>query len=877
MKYRRLRITNYRGVDSCEIEFETCGLTLVQGPNEVGKTSLGEAIGVLFEYPDSSKHSIIKAIRPTHRDAGPEIELQAECGPYRFTYFKRFHKKPETKLTISAPAPENHTGREAHDRAEQILQETLDINLWRALTIQQGEAIAQPNLTNQQSLSAALDKAAGGVPVDPEEEGLFEKVVEECGRFYTPTTGKEKSELKDAHQQLQQDELRVSELQGKLDHLDQDIENAARIQAELPSLKRREIETKNVLDEQSRLLLAIESLEKQLSEARLKRESANKTAEMARRDTRERQQLIESVDCTNKNYQDLRQSSAQSVGDFERAEHQFDNAEKAIQQSGEKKLTADKLANIRRADFDYYNNRLFLDQLGERKQRIDAARKDAASASEFIEKTKVDRQTLKKIEQSELGVLTAKAKLETAAPSVSLIGLAPCDIVINDNQTHIKENENRELPVADRLRICIPNQIEIEISAGSSTDELAKQVAEAKQTLDAICRSVGVDDPDSARIALDKRREATRKIEEKDRIAQENLRDLTYDHLADKLLRLEQTVPEYLANRANTPPIAADLGMAKTARDDAESALKESTSEWNVAQDAVTATRGIRDELNKENESVRVQLRSLKNDLRQQRSRLESARKTNSDDKLENAGNEAEQAVSAQQENVETAEASLNARNPEKINALAETAESSLGTIKKRGDAAQAELIEVTTRLKIHGEEGLHEKLQIAKTSLQAVTSNNRSLFRRAHAVKLLYDIMCAEREQARQAYVAPLKERVERLGRLVFDESFQVEIDENLQIINRTSGGITVPFHSLSGGTREQLSLIFRLACSMIVAEQGGMPLIMDDALGYTDPERLRLMGAVLAKAAKQCQIVIFTCVPERYGNIGDAKIVSL
>ena len=54
-------------------------------------------------------------------------------------------------------------------------------------------------------------------------------------------------------------------------------------------------------------------------------------------------------------------------------------------------------------------------------------------------------------------------------------------------------------------------------------------------------------------------------------------------------------------------------------------------------------------------------------------------------------------------------------------------------------------------------------------------------------------------------------------------------------------------------------------------------MPLIMDDALGYTDPERLRLMGAVLAKAAKECQIVIFTCVPDRYGNIGSAAIVSL
>jgi uncharacterized protein YhaN len=124
---------------------------------------------------------------------------------------------------------------------------------------------------------------------------------------------------------------------------------------------------------------------------------------------------------------------------------------------------------------------------------------------------------------------------------------------------------------------------------------------------------------------------------------------------------------------------------------------------------------------------------------------------------------------------------------------------------------------------------------------------------------------------------VAPLKDKIEQLGRLVFDETFQVDISEELLISSRTLRGITVPFDSLSGGTREQLSLIFRAACSMIVAKDGGMPLILDDALGYTDHERLRLMGTVLAKAAKECQIVIFTCVPDRYGNVGEANVVAI
>lgn len=60
-------------------------------------------------------------------------------------------------------------------------------------------------------------------------------------------------------------------------------------------------------------------------------------------------------------------------------------------------------------------------------------------------------------------------------------------------------------------------------------------------------------------------------------------------------------------------------------------------------------------------------------------------------------------------------------------------------------------------------------------------------------------------------------------------------------------------------------------------VAKDGGTPVILDDALGYTDPERLKLMGAVLAVAARECQIVIFTCVPERYAFIGEAAVVPL
>jgi hypothetical protein len=208
---------------------------------------------------------------------------------------------------------------------------------------------------------------------------------------------------------------------------------------------------------------------------------------------------------------------------------------------------------------------------------------------------------------------------------------------------------------------------------------------------------------------------------------------------------------------------------------------------------------------------------------------------------------------------------------------MADSTTGSLKTIKSSYDLKDRSLLEIKTRLKIKGEEGLHEKLNASKNQFEQLDFENRASIRRAAAAKCLFDTMCEERDKASKAYVAPLKNRMETLGRLVFDPSFQVTIDDDLKITSRTVSGVTIDFDSLSGGTKEQLSLMYRLSCSMIVAKDGGTPVILDDALGYTDHERLKLMGAVLAAAAKECQIVIFTCVPERYAFIGDATVVSL
>ena len=129
----------------------------------------------------------------------------------------------------------------------------------------------------------------------------------------------------------------------------------------------------------------------------------------------------------------------------------------------------------------------------------------------------------------------------------------------------------------------------------------------------------------------------------------------------------------------------------------------------------------------------------------------------------------------------------------------------------------------------------------------------------------------------ARKTYVKPLKEAIERLGKIVFGSSFEIEIGDDWMVLTRTLDGITLPFRYLSIGAKEQLGILTRLAAAQIVATHGGVPLIIDDALGFSDPSRLQTMGAAITAAGKDSQIIILTCTPGRFTHVGSAKLVKI
>ncbi|TXB86854.1 hypothetical protein FRD82_25885, partial [Mycobacterium tuberculosis] len=186
-------------------------------------------------------------------------------------------------------------------------------------------------------------------------------------------------------------------------------------------------------------------------------------------------------------------------------------------------------------------------------------------------------------------------------------------------------------------------------------------------------------------------------------------------------------------------------------------------------------------------------------------------------------------------------------------------------------------LHEVGVELSVFGTQGRKGKLDAAETEREHAASHHARVGRRARAARLLRSVMARHRDTTRLRYVEPYRAELHRLGRPVFGPSFEVEVDTDLRIRSRTLDDRTVPYECLSGGAKEQLGILARLAGAALVAKEDAVPVLIDDALGFTDPERLAKMGEVFDTIGADGQVIVLTCSPTRYGGVKGAHRIDL
>ncbi len=147
-------------------------------------------------------------------------------------------------------------------------------------------------------------------------------------------------------------------------------------------------------------------------------------------------------------------------------------------------------------------------------------------------------------------------------------------------------------------------------------------------------------------------------------------------------------------------------------------------------------------------------------------------------------------------------------------------------------------------------------------------------LHRRAQALDHLLKLLRDKRAVLTRKLQAPLQKHLNRYLQLLFPHA-TLEIDENLSPGPLTrpgsNGTETGLFEDLSFGAREQMGVISRLAYADLLKEAGRPTLIiLDDALVHTDEARLGQMKRLLFDAATRHQILLFTCHPANWRDLG-------
>ncbi|BBZ12867.1 AAA family ATPase [Mycobacterium branderi] len=868
MRLHRLVLRNYRGIGHRELDFPDHGVVVVCGANEIGKSSMIEALDLLLESKDRSTKKDVKQVKPTHADVGSEVTAEISTGPYRFVYHKRFHKKPETQLTVLVPHREQLTGDEAHERVRAMLAETVDIELWRAQRVLQADSTAAVNLSGCDALSRALDVAAGdAATLSGTEPVLIERIDAEYARYFTPT-GRPTGEWSAAIAALDDADSEVERCAAAVAEVDQRVQRHAALTAELAELsQQRQVAT-------ARLTAArtaadkIAKLTEQLREAKLIAAAATATSTTSMAAHTERLRLRTEID-TRTAAVAASEAEVREATEAESTAREVVEAADAVVEEAEEALSAaQQRAESARRIVDGLARRDEAERLAARLAKIDAAQRELDQVNAELAAITLTDQAFQRIEQAAAAVDRAEGQLALISTTVEFTAVSDIELAVDNQRVPLPAGQSWSMTAGAGTEVEVPGVLTARFSPGVTAVEVQAKFAGAQEEFAAALAAGQVADVAAARSADKLRRELQ---QAHDRLTA-TLTALCGDDDVDQLR-------SHLAGlRAEPlPDDATDSAAAAAELDAAEAARAQAATDCETHRRVAAAAARKFTEIATQAKLLCDKVASQRTDLAAVADRLAQQRASVADDQLAATADAELRAAQTAERRVAELSEQLAAAAPDAVAAeLAEAADAS-DALRARHDEAARVLHEITVELAVFGTEGRQGKLDAAQIKREHAHSEYLGVQRRARAVQLLRSVMTRHRDTTRLRYVEPFRAELQRLGRPVFGPSFEVDVDSNLCIRSRTLDGCTVPYESLSGGAKEQLGILARLAGAALVAKEDSVPVLIDDALGFTDPERLARMGEVFDTLGANGQVIVLTCMPARYDAVKDAHRIEL
>ncbi|WP_421694074.1 AAA family ATPase [Aestuariivirga sp.] len=858
------------------------GVNILTARNEAGKSTLFRAIRTcLFERHSSTKEDI-EALATEGLSLPVTITVGFEKGGTHYEIRKSFLRSKSASLLVDGV--ERARNAQADQEVWELLgieqrsARALDEAAYGMLWVAQGRSFEQPSPSEAAKgvLNAVVQQEVGTLVGGERARHLLNAVKEELGRYYTdrgPKAGGPVDTVAKEARKLAQDRL---ETEDRLAQLNVKLEELSTLRAEFRTASDP---------------AALHALNEQLNDARARLAEAEKAGEDIRRLTAEERHAHERAEDQQGKLDTLKARAATidaqrlRLEEFTAAMAPLNDentaAAKALQEQTAHKTGLDaaleqlelELAGAQR--LEALATRLSRrGELDARLRLLEAFRKRAAENEAALTSATVDDAAIKLLEAIEREDAKHRGALEAGAAQIA-IEMKP-GAAVRMNGGAISGSIARA--VTEPMILEIGEEVTLTISPPASAlgSSAARALEAEREKLNALLMRHGV----ATAAELRQRRGVRIELEEiardirAERSALAIKEDLNseIERLRTAVSGIESETQRVLGEGAALPSPEESDALKRNAaerrngfraqRAACESRIKAST-------DALQKLAAARGEMNGQIEALR---RQLEQDL----SLLPDATRENAI-----AGCAAELQARRDTHRIKAAalsERQAHAPPPGEAERLASRIERLTQAIGTQGEVA-SRLREAIARIEGEvenaGGEGLGERAATLKIQHEMLQAEEARLAERAEVLKLLRDTVESCYAERREQLNAPLQRHLTPFLHDVFPEA-SIALGENFAIsgLSRAAPEGEL-FGRLSLGTQEQLAVLVRLAMGAMIAEKGAaVPVILDDALVFSDDARIEQMFDALNRAGKNQQVIVLTCRARSFTSLGGRQL---
>jgi len=879
LQITRLRVEQLRRFRApLELGGFEAGLNIVAAANETGKSTLVRAIRAAFF--ERHRSTAVEDLRPWGEGSGaaPQVELDFLIDGQSHRLVKSFLGKKRCTLVAGA---RSFDGTDAEDHLAQLFgfsfagkgaSKPENWGIPGLLWVEQGRGQELDVSHARDHLHDALREPAGDSAAALAASGgdaILESLRAQRDELLT-STGKPRAAHAEAIAQ-------VAHLQAELGALDTQI-TAYRQQVD----QLAEMRQQHRADETTR---PWEALRQELQAAQNRNEALQAGQEQLRNDRARLHQLQETKELLAKELAGLAQQqsmaqareraceeAAKQVQDSDAAaaharqyaadaQRRVDSAREAWRAASQEAQRRNLQQLQQQAQADAARSAESLERAQEANERLAALQATAAAAPKI---RSADVERLLKLERAErdadLRRQAVATRLRFVLPEGQVLALRARD------EVHDLSGQGERL-LDSPATLHLPGGGELIITpGGDDLVALARAHGDARDALHAALQACGVDGIAQAQARLS----ASVDLDAQVKLAQQALGivaprglEALRGELAQAQVRIAtvQAAQERLPAASAGPALSieeaeAGQGAAVAAEQATQKTLTEVLRRQSVAQEASETAR----------RELAAAQATLADPGRQQRHAQASQQWLA-------VGAEAE-ALTAR---IDLTNADVQAARPDIVLQDIDRLQRSIEQVTRNHQQRREQLLLLENTLQQAGAQGLEEQREALAGQLAQAQRRHDDLQRRADALTLL----CDKLEQKRQATLtrlqAPLQARMQHYLPLLMPGA-TVQMDAGLAPATLTrpnAAGVAESgqLQELSFGAREQLRLISRFAYADLLQEADRPTLlILDDALVHSDAPRLAQMKRVLFDAAQRHQVLLFTCHPEDWRDMGVA-----